>query len=464
MSYKFLPYFRKWQDELTEYGYTNFTKVLNAKDYGVPQNRERVFMVSILDPDGTATYHFPEPFTLEMRLKDILEKDVDERYYLSDKTINMFIRRNKIAEEKGNGFKFECVNPDGIAKLVKTRAGQQVEDNFIKEPAVLSPKRNEYGKSVRKEYEKGEIDESRHNMTDMVPKNDCISNTITSVQKDNLLVEPFNAEEDGTCRTLKAQYGKNAMANFIRGDGLGATAVKVIEPICLNPKVDGKHPSLEHRVYDCSGISTAITTGFHPNIAEPVVQQVGNLIPDRDGKFSNPHRGSVYSVDGISPTIHTMGGGNLEPKIVIGSTQAHAYVGSVDEVSPCINSACGMGGGETPMVIYKGHEYHDGDGLYLSTTDTFTRAGLPGISRTINAAQHDAGVVDGFRIRKLTERECFRLMDVDDADIDKIQAAGISRTQQYKLAGNSIVVACLYHIFRKLFIDKGNENSQMTLF
>ena len=73
-----------------------------------------------------------------------------------------------------------------------------------------------------------------------------------------------------------------------------------------------------------------------------------------------------------------------------------------------------------------------------------------------------------FRIRKLTPRECFRLMGVDDKDIDKIQAAGISNSGQYKLAGNSIVVGVLFHLFRKMFIDKGmeatKEGQQLSLF
>ena len=73
-----------------------------------------------------------------------------------------------------------------------------------------------------------------------------------------------------------------------------------------------------------------------------------------------------------------------------------------------------------------------------------------------------------FRIRKLTPKECFRLMGVDDKDIDKIQAAGVSNSGQYKLAGNSIVVDVLYHIFRKMFIekdvDKKQEPQQLTLF
>ena len=69
-----------------------------------------------------------------------------------------------------------------------------------------------------------------------------------------------------------------------------------------------------------------------------------------------------------------------------------------------------------------------------------------------------------FRIRKLTPRECFRLMGVDDKDIDKIQAAGVSNSGQYKLAGNSIVVDVLFHIFRKMFIETDQETQQLTLF
>lgn len=69
-----------------------------------------------------------------------------------------------------------------------------------------------------------------------------------------------------------------------------------------------------------------------------------------------------------------------------------------------------------------------------------------------------------FRIRKLTPKECFRLMGVNDNDIEKIQSAGISNSGQYKLAGNSIVVDVLYHLFRKMFVEKYQENSQLTLF
>ena len=71
-----------------------------------------------------------------------------------------------------------------------------------------------------------------------------------------------------------------------------------------------------------------------------------------------------------------------------------------------------------------------------------------------------------FRIRKLTPRECYRLMDVAEEDIDKLLASGISKSQHYKLAGNSIVVSCLYYIFKNLFNDDNDvaEGTQLTLF
>lgn len=127
-SKKFLPYLKEWQNIVTTYGYSNYTAILNAKDYGVPQNRERVFMLSIR---GDETYNFPKPFKLERRLKDVLEPNVDEKYYLSDKIIKGFMARNEINEERGNGFRFSPTNRGGYAKAILTNAGSRPCDNFI---------------------------------------------------------------------------------------------------------------------------------------------------------------------------------------------------------------------------------------------------------------------------------------------------------------------------------------------
>lgn len=83
---KFKEQFELVLKSLEEAGYSNYWKVLNAKDYGIPQNRERVFIISIRK-DIDKGYEFPEPFPLQLRLKDMLDDEVDEKYYLSDEQI-----------------------------------------------------------------------------------------------------------------------------------------------------------------------------------------------------------------------------------------------------------------------------------------------------------------------------------------------------------------------------------------
>lgn len=85
---KFAEQFRIVLDSLEAAGYNNYWKVLNAKDYGVPQNRERVFIVSIRNDIDSGLFEFPKPFSLEKRLKDVLEDAVDEKYYLSDEQVS----------------------------------------------------------------------------------------------------------------------------------------------------------------------------------------------------------------------------------------------------------------------------------------------------------------------------------------------------------------------------------------
>ena len=158
------------------------------------------------------------------------------------------------------------------------------------------------------------------------------------------------------------------------------------------------------------------------------------MTPDK-GKFAKMHELSrrVYDIDGIAPTQHCNGEGNLEPKIA----------------EPiCLNSKVN---GKQPSVQ---------DRIYSpeGTSTAITTCFHVNIQEPINAMPKD------FRIRKLTPRECFRLMDVDDKDIDTIQAAGISDSQQYKLAGNSIVVNVLTEIFRKLLVDTQNDDRQLRMF
>lgn len=125
---KNIAHFAKWVEKLESLGYKNFWEILNAKDFGIPQNRERCFMVSIL---GDYYYEFPNPKPLKLKLKDLLEDKVDEKYYLSDALLDYFQRNSEKQKEKGNGFRFEPQKGEKIAKAIITRAGGRMDDNFI---------------------------------------------------------------------------------------------------------------------------------------------------------------------------------------------------------------------------------------------------------------------------------------------------------------------------------------------
>lgn len=254
----------------------------------------------------------------------------------------------QIYDQKENPMNGRVYSEDGIAPTLRTPTGGLSEPKFM-DPAILTPKRTETAKELRRQGI--EVFANR----ELVPREDGYSNTVTTVQKDNLLQEP-----------------------------------------CI----------------------------------------IG---------YSRDHKGNVqsYHEKDCANTIHTHtgSGGNTDQfvkEMVIGSMQANAMRGSLDGVSPCLTEAMGMGGGQIPMVTIR------------------------------------------YRIRKLTERECLRLMGMDDADIDKIDAYRIKTTlkdgtvkekpipksQKYKMAGNSIVVDVLYHIFYQMFIAEPPkpQPKQLTLF
>ena len=303
-SKKFEKEFNTVLNSLAEVGYNNYWSVLNAKDYGIPQNRERVFIVSIRK-DIEQEFTFPETQVLKLRVRDLLEKDVPEKFFIN--TPNAIALARKIAEE--------------------------IE---LKHPAVLRSVRTEYGKEIRTAYEQGEIHEKRANMREFECRPDDLCNTLTTVLKDNYIAEPV-------MRTV--------------GDlGVGGQ---------------------RGRVFSINGIVGCLSATDYKD--PPKILQVGNIV--KTGQFDNPQRGRIYDPDGLAPTLNTVPGGGLEPKFIENKVE--------------------------------------------------------------------------YRIRKLTPRECFRLMGFTDSDFDKIH--GISNTQLYKMAGNSIVVNVLEAIFKQLFKETNKE-------
>lgn len=278
---------------------------------------------------------------------------------------------------------FDCgariYDTDGIAPTQQTITGGNLETKIIEYMDNKEQQTEPTIGAIRTRSYKGQPQTLEHNGS-------TESNAITSVQKDNVVIEPINTTEDGLATTLTtAHHYSGNIVNPKRGQTeMGVVEYKTTEP--LNPYNDGTSRTIKGQ-YQCT--STANLT-----------------------------RGDSL--------------------------------------------------GATGAITFNGREYHEGEGLYTDQSKDFVRGGLDGVPRTLKSNMHDAGCVQNFRIRKLTPREVFRLMDVSEPDIDTLLNAGISNSQLYKLAGNSIVTSCLYHIFRKMFIETDMDNTgkpqQLNLF
>lgn len=98
-----MPHFRRWQQQVSELGYDNYWAVLNASDYGVPQNRDRVFMLSVRKDLGLPPFRFPRPVRLERSIADVLEPDVDPRYFLRPESVVSFLTKNEPKQREQTG-------------------------------------------------------------------------------------------------------------------------------------------------------------------------------------------------------------------------------------------------------------------------------------------------------------------------------------------------------------------------
>lgn len=204
--------FHLWQKFLEEKGYSNYTEILNAKDYGVAQNRERCFMVSLL---GEWNYKFPKPIPLTKTMKDYLENEVDEKYYIKSEKAQKLIQQ--LIETKQLINRIECADGSindpkirnvsncikarydaGISNL-KSDGGVVIEVNQL---GNITPGTNRENPNQGRVYDKnalaptlscmggGNREPMIVIMTELQPRDEGISNTLTTVQKDNLLLEP----------------------------------------------------------------------------------------------------------------------------------------------------------------------------------------------------------------------------------------------------------------------------------
>ena len=357
--------------------YHIYHKVLNAKNYGVPQNRERVFIVGIRD-DSDNNFNWPKKQHLTKRLKDVLENNVDEKYYLSDKMVNYLHQRSDNFNNGKVNYKYEN---DTALCITKSSSSLDISDNIIKI---------------------GNTNPSGNGMNGNVFDAEGISPRLLTNKGEGIKV----------IGNLKGDKGHNVQ-NYYSIEGISPTVMENhgnVTKVMIGA-IRGRNPKnplsrevglpTEQRLeLNLNGTSNALTTVQKDNVVV-----YGNL---KGGKWDKTHEqsGRVYDINGIGATVHTMGGGNQEPKIY------------QDNVVVC--------------------EQRNDEGL------RFFKDGICGTIRTI-ADGGDKRVIRNQTIRRLTPRECFRLMDFPDTF-----TWPVSNSQAYKQAGNSIVVAVLAGVILKL--------------
>ena len=344
VSKKFNAQFQVVLASLDAAGYNNYWAVLNAKDFGIPQNRERVFIVSIRKDIDTGKFEFPAAFPLEKRLKDVLEEVVDEKYYLSENTV----RGLDAAIGK---------HTDQILRVGSINSSQ---DGVVVSAEGIAPTHT-----------------AGHGNTPNIAER-----------------QPFVTVREAT---------KQGYAEAYEGDSINLEQ--------LGSKT--RRGRVGH------GVAQTLTT---------LPQQAAVVVSE--------------------PTIAKCVGGIGEKKFNGGQQfyqQDRVYQGDIALAHP----ASIPGGSyhyvvDEPVALDEQNGYIRKDGC----VGTITTDG--------SSPKHNNRVIeDCLRIRKLTPKECFRLMGFDDEAFHKAEAVN-SNTQLYKQAGNSIVVDVLEELFCMMLDESGN--------
>ena len=391
---KFREQFDEWCKYLEGLGYTNYHnnyKCLNAKNFGIAQNRERIFMWSILGEHKE--YEFPKGEKLTKKLKDFLDKGVEEKYYLSEEIQKRF-KQTKV--------------DDGSNNIIGTTAPEF--RTIGQRDLVYGSESNSLGALVATDYKQpkqiidypklvggfGEINFGKqYRQGNRVYDSEGIAMCLTAQPLGNTGGNSYLYKVDCLNGAIRGRYNENGDIEQqleLRDDGLTNTITSVQKDnvVVINEKETFK---------------------YEPSGENVIGQMCGDLWEKRHEQTRR-----VYDIETVSPTMPTCSGGGQHPKIL-----EH-------------NTVC---------------EQRCDEGL------RFFKDNICGTVRTIDAGgdKRIIETIPSFRIRKITPREALRLMGVSENDIDKMQSVGLSDSSLYKLAGNSIVKQCLDALHTNMFLE-----------
>lgn len=257
-SKRFKQQFESILNDLSELGYTNYWKVLNAKNFGIPQSRERVFIVSVRNDIAQNNFCFPQEIPLLRKLKDLLEDNVDEKYYLSENAIGRLIKKNnRLIRNLENPDVSSCI----IAGYYKVdgRNNQYISDNNVQRITGIYDSEN-------KTHQAGSI----YNPIGISP-------TLTTMSSGGNK-QPFILVHEGTKKgytearegdSINIAYPNNISKRGRVGKNVSQTILTSPNIAVLENSKEFSQPKVQDRIYDSNGIyPTVIASGFKPKIAE----------------------------------------------------------------------------------------------------------------------------------------------------------------------------------------------------
>lgn len=488
---KFKDDFDLWIKKLEELGYNTKWTILNGKTCGVPQNRERVFALSIRKDIDTGKFTFPLPFDNGLRLKDILEKNVDEKYYINtERASNLIQQLVDKGQLKGQR---ECCdstindpNIRDISNCITARYDASIQNKKSIGLAVAEPNALDSSQRLGGMFD-GETKHQAGSVWDtngMSPTLDtmagglrqpCIVENEPKERFFKQALETFNdndceegdtidafnrrVNKSGYCPTLttRPEGFKTAILPVVKDDSEEVSVPKrkartfdfdECKPICVgNTTPSGK--SQCNAVYSTEGVSQTLCAGTHGYATGSILEEtnkidvVGNYMP------SNHDASRVVSTDGVAPCVKENHG------TVTGILEEQSKLNEINNDIEVVG---------TKQATKKGYIECELPGCadFSFPNSTKRRGRVQGggqIVPTLTAAEGGIRYIESiYRIRKLTPKECWLLMGMTFEDAQKCTDIGLSNSALYKIAGNGICTQCIELIAEHLYKAQYDES------
>lgn len=428
---KFKPQFDSWINWLDLIGYNTYYQVLNGKHYGVPQNRERIFAISIRKDVDIYGYVFPETIPLRYRLKHLLEDNVDEQYYLPDERLDKILA----ADFLNRNIPLSEAKVDQIGNCMPGTHRDNPNQGRVYNTEGLSPTLTKMDGGNRQPFI---IEDEINVVGNYMPSNHDASRVV---------------DINGIAPTVKENHG---------------TVTAIAEPFVVasrgrNPKNPSDRTAgvlTEQRLEpNFSGVTNCLTSVAKDNyICEPQVlraerteygkairkQYEAGQIQEKIGNM----RKMKPRTDGIVNTITTLQKDNYVCEPII-YDDYNSRISANQEAINTLTCNCGASAERngvkiiTPVII---------DDMYSNREPRVYDETAP----TLRSERTGLKVTDYYRIRKLTPKECWRLMAFSDEDFN-LAKRYVANNALYKQAGNSIIVNCLIAIMSSLFLTNGHQ-------